>query len=58
MNQEWVNPYIQKGLILLNKEKETFVFDDYRTFSILIEKLICILKKCQMKKVNLSRYTR
>ena len=24
MIQEWINPYIQKGLTLLNKEKQTY----------------------------------
>ena len=57
MIQERVNPYIWKGLALLNKEKETYVFEDKRTFSISIGKLIRILKKRLMKKVNLLCYT-
>ena len=53
MIQEWVNPYIRKGLTLLNKEKETYFFEDSRTFSISIVELILIPKKRRMKKVNL-----
>ena len=58
MIQERVNSYIQKGLTLLNKENVTYIYEDYRTFSISIEKMICILKKCQMKKADLSCQTR
>ena len=43
-------PLYSKVFTLMNKEKEIYVFEDLRTFSILIEKLVRVLKKTSNQK--------
>ena len=52
MNQLWVHPKILKGLTLQNKIKVTYIVEDKETFPILIEKLIRLLQKQEIKRLN------